>query len=47
MVIDLSNNKPEQKKELSFKKTEEIAILQKSSSGWTTELKRRFKTSFR
>ena len=38
MVLDLSQNKKEEKKAFSFEKTEEIAILSKNGRGWTVEL---------
>lgn len=39
MVMDLTQNQPQQKKvEMSFKKTEEIAILNRNAKGWTVEL---------
>lgn len=39
MVMDLTKNQPQQNKvEMSFIKTEEIAILNRNAKGWTVEL---------
>lgn len=39
MVMDLTKNQPQPKEvEMSFEKTEEIAILNRNTKGWTVEL---------
>lgn len=40
MVLDLTKNQPQEKKEMSFEKVERIGIIAKSNTGWTTELNR-------